>query len=124
MKKAQLNYQEIQERIIAYRKARKLKSYELANKIGTSHQTISNIETGARKPSIEMLYRIADGLECPVYALLPAALQNQGSNTKNTFLSDELTELLNGISGYKKDMIINFTLWAIEQPDPNESYKK
>ncbi|OXS80149.1 helix-turn-helix domain-containing protein [Domibacillus enclensis] len=55
----------IGEVIKKYRKEAKLTATELAERIGVTQGTISQLETGKRKPSIDMLERIASVLGIP-----------------------------------------------------------
>lgn len=53
-----------------FRKAKGLYQKQLADKVGTSSQVISNWERGYTKPNDEDLIRLADALECSVDELL------------------------------------------------------
>lgn len=46
------------------RKLKKLTLKETAKKTGVSHQMISQIETGKKRPSLETLIKIADAFDC------------------------------------------------------------
>lgn len=51
------------QRIRATRKARGIKAEALAEAVGIAVESIGHIECGARKPSLETLYRIAEALD-------------------------------------------------------------
>lgn len=51
------------------REKKKLTQQELADKVGVSRQAITNIETGANKPSVELAMKIADVLKFKWYKL-------------------------------------------------------
>lgn len=48
----------------------KITQQELADKVGTTREYISNIENDHKKPSIEMLEKIADALNTTVKDLI------------------------------------------------------
>lgn len=52
------------------RDKRKMSQEELAKLAGASQEYISRIESGIRNPSMNLLYRIADALKCPVKKLM------------------------------------------------------
>lgn len=58
------------------REERGLTLQELAQKVGTTHQQISNLEKGRRRLSWEWIQRIADALECHPLEIIegPAAI--------------------------------------------------
>jgi transcriptional regulator with XRE-family HTH domain len=53
-----------------YRNIRGITQRSLANRIGAATGTLSHIERGSRKPSLDMLYRLADALNVSVINLL------------------------------------------------------
>lgn len=59
------------ERVKAFRKAQFMTQLELGKKIGNkSAQTVTNIESGKRKPKIGTVQKIADALNVPLETLL------------------------------------------------------
>lgn len=54
------------------RKARKMTLDELAARVGTTKGYLSQIETGARKPSLDMLRHIAEALGTDAGAIISA----------------------------------------------------
>ncbi len=53
-------YQEIRDAMIAVRRENHLTQKELADKTGLTQSSISNIENGSSKPTIDSLKKIAD----------------------------------------------------------------
>lgn len=53
-----------------YRELRRLKGTDLAAKVGCSVGALSHIEKGNRKPSIDMLYNLADALDVSIINLV------------------------------------------------------
>lgn len=95
------------------RKENKLTQEKLANKMDTSSQYISRIERGKVCPSLEFLYKAAASLECPIYALLPSTYPAQRS-----FFSEEVEYQLNHCSDWKKQHLVNYIAWLLQQSDP------
>ena len=58
------------EKIREFRKKANLTLAELGEKVGVSLRTIFNYETGARKPNIDMLRKLAKALNCTVGELI------------------------------------------------------
>lgn len=52
------------------RHRRKLTQEALAKRVGVHQVTIARLESGSRKPSMEMLHRLAKALKVPVAQLL------------------------------------------------------
>lgn len=52
------------ENLLKYRKAKKMSGATLASLVGTSQSNISSYETGRTEPSLLMLKRIAEVLNC------------------------------------------------------------
>ncbi len=50
---------------------------DLAKKIGVSRATINNIETDKHRPSLVLIFRIADALGCSYLDLLPSGPELQ-----------------------------------------------
>lgn len=57
-------------RVEQVRKAKNMTQEELASRAGTTQGAISLIETGERNPSLPMLMKIAEALECSAGELL------------------------------------------------------
>lgn len=106
-------YSEIGKKIRQNRKERKMTQETLADQLGTSSQYIGRIERGLVCPSLKFIYRLASAMECSVYALLPSAY-----SVERSFLSEELIYRLNHCSTWKKQFIIEFIDWMLQQPDP------
>lgn len=108
-------YSAIGKRIRQQRKSLKWTQEALAERAETTPQYISRIERGKVCPSLEFLYRFAKIFDCPVYALLPASQAAQLS-----FFSQELEYQLNHCSQWKKQFIVNYVSWFLQQPEPSE----
>ena len=74
-----LNYECIGKRIKYYRTEQKISQEELSQIIRISVRHISNIETGAKAPSLEMLINIANALEVSADDLLTDNLKHSSS---------------------------------------------
>ena len=57
-------------RLRELRLARKLTQTQLAERCGSSYPFISNLERGVKVPSLTMVLRLAEALECRVYDLV------------------------------------------------------
>jgi len=58
------------QRLRELRLARNLTQTELAERCGSNHPFISNLERGVKVPSLTMVLRLAEALECRVYDLV------------------------------------------------------
>jgi transcriptional regulator with XRE-family HTH domain len=58
------------QRLRELRLARNLTQTELAERCGSNHPFISNLERGVKVPSLTMVLRLAEALECHVYELV------------------------------------------------------
>jgi transcriptional regulator with XRE-family HTH domain len=63
-------YEQIGRRIGEFRKLRNLTQERLAEKADVVSSYIAHIETGARKPTLDVLARIAQALEVPLWRLV------------------------------------------------------
>lgn len=63
-------YRQIGARIKYYRNIKELEQAEFAEKTGISRQYLSRLERGASRPSIDLLFRIADVLEVNIAAIM------------------------------------------------------
>lgn len=65
-----------------------LKQFELADRIGVSKSHISEIESGAKTPSLELIQKYADEFRVPVSAIMffaeeiPTAKRGEKARTK------------------------------------------
>lgn len=66
-----MGYENIGDRIKKIRKAKGITQKELAEKLGTSHQNLSQYESGKRSPKIETIQKIADALDVSVDRFMP-----------------------------------------------------
>lgn len=83
------------DRIKFYRKEKKLNQTELANKSGISRNALSNYELNKRKPTIEVLKKIADALEINIAYLIEDNIRNEIiDRLKNDSSSDSVISLL------------------------------
>ncbi|HII4509564.1 helix-turn-helix transcriptional regulator [Clostridium perfringens] len=100
----------IGDRIKFYRKEKKLNQTELANKSGISRNALSNYELNKRKPTIEVLKKIANALEINIAYLVEENLRNEIiDRLKNDSSSDSVISLLeerfSKIGNYDKKFI-------------------
>jgi transcriptional regulator with XRE-family HTH domain len=58
------------QRLRELRIARNLTQDQLADRCGSNRPFISNLERGVKVPSLTMILRLADALECHVYDLV------------------------------------------------------
>lgn len=78
-------------RIKLFREDNGLSQEELGDRIGISNRHLSKVETGAKKPSLELVLKIANALKITVDDLLTDYLtnSNEEQNTELlTFFSD------------------------------------
>ena len=74
-----IDYESIGRRIKYYRTQQGLSQEALAEQSGTIHKHISNIETGVRTPSLELLISIANALDVSADDLLTDNLKHSSS---------------------------------------------
>ena len=67
-----------------------------------------------KAPSYELLYAIAEKLNCSAYSLLPAESSNSGK-----YFSEEIMHLLQSANSYQQNMIISYIEWYLTQPLPS-----
>jgi transcriptional regulator with XRE-family HTH domain len=60
------------------RKRRKLSCYAVAQKTGVSESMLSLVERGKRNPTLELILRIADGIEADLPAIIKKAQATAG----------------------------------------------
>lgn len=106
-------YEAIGKNIRQKRKEKNLTQEKLANQMDTSAQYISRIERGKVGPSLEFLYKISAALNCSIYTLLPSTYPAQRS-----FFSEEIEYQLNHCSAWKKQFLVNYIAWFLQQADP------
>ena len=102
-----LDYESIGKRIKRYRMDKKLSQEALAEQLNTIHKHISNIETGVRGPSLEMLIMIANALDVSADDLLTDNLKHSSSP-----VNTELHDLLLDCNNDEKDILIKLVKYA------------
>lgn len=97
---------EINEKIRYFRKQRGLSQELLAERTGINVNTIRKYEIGIRKPKVEQLKKIADGLEISVIEFLDIEIENEADliamlkKISPFFKWDGLLHVLEGESFY------------------------
>ena len=102
-----VDYESIGKRIKRYRMDKKLSQEALAEQLNTIHKHISNIETGVRGPSLEMLIMIANALDVSADDLLTDNLKHSSSP-----VNTELHDLLLDCNNDEKDILIKLVKYA------------
>ena len=102
-----VDYESIGKRIKRYRMDKKLSQEALAEQLNTIHKHISNIETGVRGPSLEMLIMIANTLDVSADDLLTDNLKHSSSP-----VNTELHDLLLDCNNDEKDILIKLVKYA------------
>lgn len=97
-----INYKHIGLRIRKERERAGFSQAKLAELADSSMQYISLIETAKKKPSLQMLLRIADALNVSVDQLLPVSL----SSRQNCY-DEELSQLINACPDYERQVILD-----------------
>lgn len=97
----------IGERIKQARKAKGLKRKELAEKIGTTPQTICRYEADGRRPKVDAMLKIAEALNIPVSDLLgepkPTTPHDHTASRLNQ-LMEECGELISASARYRRHL--------------------
>ena len=97
----------IGERIKQARKARRMSQKELAEKIGTTPQTIGRYEADGRRPKADAMLKIASALNVPVSELLgeprPTAPTDHTESRLNQ-LMEECGELISASARYRRHL--------------------
>jgi len=92
----------ISERIIEVRKGEGLNQVEFSKKLGLTKQTVSNYETGARQPGLDIILKIADIFNISTDYLL-------GKSDYKTFEAQKLSSSDSNI--FYKDTLNSLNLW-------------
>ena len=97
----------IGERIKQARKAKGIKRRELAEKIGTTPQTICRYEADGRRPKVDAMLKIAEALNIPVSELLgeprPTTPTDHTESRLNQ-LMEECGELISASARYRRHL--------------------
>ncbi len=104
-----LNHHLIGRRIKETRMASRLSQAQLAERVGLSSVFISNIETGAKKPSVESLLRIANALGVTVNHFV-----HDGQPHDSTECISELVQLMADCNTYAQRVICE-TAFALKK---------
>lgn len=85
-------------RTMRQRAGMNLTQAELASQVATSRTTINNIEKGKQRPSLDLIYRIAQSVKCSYLELFPTdreietAMHSEDSQDKESQIE---TQILN-----------------------------
>lgn len=97
----------IGERIKQARKAKGMKRKELAEKIGTTPQTICRYEADGRRPKVDAMLKIAEALNIPISELLgeprPTTSTDHTESRLNQ-LMEECGELISASARYRRHL--------------------
>ena len=97
----------IGERIKQARKAKGMKRKELAEKIGTTPQTICRYEADGRRPKVDAMLKIAEALNIPMSELLgeprPTTPHDHTESRLNQ-LMEECGELISTAARYRRHL--------------------
>ena len=96
-----INYKQISQRIRQERTRNRLSQEMLAEMTDSSPQYISHIETARKKPSLEMIVKIANALNISVDQLIADNLT--GSQYK---YDAELSGIITGCTNYERRIIL------------------
>lgn len=80
------------------RKAKKIKQYELAAKIGVCKSYISQIESGSKIPSYQLIEKISEALEMPISLILILALDDKELPANLKSIKGQVQSLKNNVS--------------------------
>lgn len=97
---------EIGERLRSVREAKKMTIYKLSQETGISHNHISDLERGARKPSVETLRRLVVPLGITLSELF-------SDSEKVSYLSDKEIQLIQSyrtLSSHQADIIFDLIM--------------
>lgn len=90
------------ERLESLRKEKKINQSDLAKKIGLTQQTISSYEKGKIRPSMDILYRLAEELGVTSDYLLNGNVPNYDSELTNE--QKDFLKVIEKIPKDKKDL--------------------
>ena len=97
----------IGERIKEARKAKGLKRKELAEKIGTTPQTICRYEADGRRPKVDAMLKIAEALNIPMSELLGEprpTTPTDHTEARLNQLMEECGELISASARYRRHL--------------------
>jgi len=94
-------YKIIGERISKYRKEKKINQLDLSDFCNISRASLSNIESGQQRITIDLLYNIAERLGISIFKLIPADPDSEIDFLSSTRIIDS-SELLKQIDEAKK----------------------
>lgn len=103
------DYEKIGKRIKQYRTERGISQEELSEIININYRHISNIETGRRYPSLEIIVAIANAFEISADDLLVDTLNRSSSS-----VGKELHAILQDCNPYQKEMLIRILKFVKE----------
>lgn len=86
----EINYKQLGKRIQEKRKDMGIMQKDMAVAIGTAFNHLSDVERGAKKPSLELLMRISDYLDTPVDYFL----MGNPPSCKSYAIDEDLSSLL------------------------------
>lgn len=98
-----VDYKLIGKRIKTQRKAKHITQEYLAEKSDLSVGYISQVERGMSKISLDVLYKIADTLDCDITELIMGTSTGQPS-----YLQDEICSKLDECTEQQKRMVLDF----------------
>ncbi len=100
----------MENRIRELRKAQGLTLQDLATKVGTSNQQISQLETGRRRLNVDWLERLSQALGCH-----PLELLDDGTMAR-TQQEKAMLELFRGLSSEQREAFLKATS-ALAKPE-------
>lgn len=77
-----IDWDRVGPRLKGLRKNKRWTQVELADRLGVAWNTVLRLETGNRRPSLDMLERLADTLGCSVADLLPETKTSGRTKTR------------------------------------------
>lgn len=96
-----VDFKLIGKRIQDKRKGLKKTQEDLAEYLDVSVGYVSNMERGTTKISLTTLVSISDFLDCDVSDLI-----SRVSTNGNSYLSEELSTLINSLNNYEKNILL------------------
>lgn len=103
-------------RIRLARTSNKMSQRSLAEALNTEPNYISRIESATANASLQLIYDIAEKLQCSVHSLLPPTKAMEDS--LNISVPYDLNFLLKNATPYQRNMILQHAIWYLQQPLP------
>lgn len=115
--------QYIGKKILYYRKLNKLTQQELAEKLGTTKQTISKYEKGQRKANQDMLFQLCDIFSVSVDDFFPNQKTDVVTHPKVTDLIQDIMDTSTQLEEKRQQVVLDTAKTQLEEQNASKTNK-